>query len=144
VEFLFPHYFLLPFFSSMSSYRIRPLGPRELPVRDLVAHLRRRRARAENTVSADHPAIRQPGFPADPAAGNYSNIPLQQKGLHAGGFEFMRLSKDKEGLISNYQRIIDGYSRELRQRTWPKLRNCLAAISTERFSISDSDAGKGK
>src|SRR4029079_19591303 len=27
VEFLFPHYFLLPFFSSTSSYRIRPLGP---------------------------------------------------------------------------------------------------------------------
>ena len=27
VEFLFPHYFLLPTFSSMSSYRIRPLGP---------------------------------------------------------------------------------------------------------------------
>ena len=27
VEFIFPHYFLLPFLSSMSSYRIRPLGP---------------------------------------------------------------------------------------------------------------------
>ena len=40
---------------------------------------------------------------------DYSNIPLQQKGLHAEGFDFMRLSKDKEGLISNYQRIIDGY-----------------------------------
>ena len=26
VEFLFPHYFLLPFFSSFSGYRIRPLG----------------------------------------------------------------------------------------------------------------------
>jgi len=39
---------------------------------------------------------------------DYANIPLQQKGLHAKGFEFMRLSKDIEGLISNYQRIIDG------------------------------------
>ena len=27
VEFVFPHYFLLPFFSGASSYRIRPLGP---------------------------------------------------------------------------------------------------------------------
>ena len=27
VEFCFPHYFLLPMFGNMSSYRIRPLGP---------------------------------------------------------------------------------------------------------------------
>jgi carnitine monooxygenase subunit len=27
VEFIFPHYFMLPYFSSMSCYRIRPLGP---------------------------------------------------------------------------------------------------------------------
>jgi len=27
VEFLMPHYFLLPYFSSMSAYRIRPTGP---------------------------------------------------------------------------------------------------------------------
>jgi len=27
VEYLFPNYFLLPMFSAMSSYRIRPLGP---------------------------------------------------------------------------------------------------------------------
>ena len=27
VEFIFPHYFLLPYLSSMSAYRIRPLGP---------------------------------------------------------------------------------------------------------------------
>ena len=27
VEYLFPHYFLLAFFSSMASYRVRPLGP---------------------------------------------------------------------------------------------------------------------
>ena len=40
---------------------------------------------------------------------DYSNIPIQQKGMHAKGFEFMRLSKDVEGLVSNYQRILDGY-----------------------------------
>jgi hypothetical protein len=34
---------------------------------------------------------------------------MQQRGLHAAGFEFMRLSNEKEGLIGNYQRIIDGY-----------------------------------
>jgi hypothetical protein len=47
-------------------------------------------------------------FPPIPRQ-DYSNIPIQQKGLHADGFEFMRLSEQKEGMISNYQRIIDGY-----------------------------------
>ncbi|HMO69043.1 MAG TPA: aromatic ring-hydroxylating dioxygenase subunit alpha, partial [Novosphingobium sp.] len=47
-------------------------------------------------------------FPPIPRQ-DYSNIPIQQKGMHAKGFEFMRLSKDVEGLVSNYQRLIDGY-----------------------------------
>ena len=47
-------------------------------------------------------------FPEIPQQ-DYSNIPEQQAGLHAGGFEFMRLGQDVEGLIGNYQKIIDGY-----------------------------------
>ena len=47
-------------------------------------------------------------FPMIPRQ-DYSNIPIQQQGLHAAGFEFMRLAKNVEGLISNYQRLIDGY-----------------------------------
>ena len=47
-------------------------------------------------------------FPPIPRQ-DYSNIPIQQQGLHSEGFEYLRLSKDKEGLISNYQRLIDGY-----------------------------------
>ena len=47
-------------------------------------------------------------FPPIPRQ-DYSNIPIQQKGLHATGFEFMRLSNTTEGLISNYHQIIDGY-----------------------------------
>ena len=47
-------------------------------------------------------------FPPIPRQ-DYSNIPIQQKGMHAKGFEFMRLSKNVEGMISNYQRILDGY-----------------------------------
>ena len=35
-------------------------------------------------------------FPPIPRQ-DYSNIPIQQKGLHAKGFDFMRLSKDIEG-----------------------------------------------
>ena len=108
VEFLFPHYFLLPFFSSMSSYRIRPLGPEsclfEIWSLTHVAEGKEPKTPMEPTMlpydSKEFPPIPQQ---------DYSNIPLQQKGVHATGFEFMRLSKDIEGLISNYQRIIDGY-----------------------------------
>jgi hypothetical protein len=40
---------------------------------------------------------------------DFSNLPLQQAGLKTRGFEFMRLSKVVEGLISNYHQLIDGY-----------------------------------
>ncbi|HEX7857482.1 MAG TPA: aromatic ring-hydroxylating dioxygenase subunit alpha [Sphingobium sp.] len=108
VEFIFPNYFLLPFLSSMAAYRIRPLGP-ESCVFELwsLTHFKE---------GEEPPVVMDPTylpydsteFPQIPQQ-DYSNIPLQQIGLHADGFEFMRLSKDIEGLISNYQRIIDGY-----------------------------------
>lgn len=108
VEFLFPHYFLLPFFSSMSSYRIRPLGPEscffEIWSLTHIAEGQQLQAPLEPKVLPHD----SPDFPQIPRQ-DYSNIPLQQRGLHAQGFEFMRLAKDVEGLISNYQRIIDGY-----------------------------------
>ena len=47
-------------------------------------------------------------FPPIPRQ-DYSNIPINQVGLHAKGFEYMRLSKNIEGLISNFQRLVDGY-----------------------------------
>ena len=40
---------------------------------------------------------------------DYSNLPRQQLGLHATGFKHMRLSHEQEGMISNYQRLVDGY-----------------------------------
>lgn len=108
VEFLFPHYFLLPYFSNMSSYRIRPLGPEscvfELWSLTHVAAGDELKAPLEPTYLPYDSKT----FPPIPQQ-DYSNIPLQQKGLHAGGFEFMRLAKEVEGLISNYQRIIDGH-----------------------------------
>jgi nitrite reductase/ring-hydroxylating ferredoxin subunit len=108
VEFLFPHYFLLPFFSSMSSYRIRPLGPEsclfEIWSLTHAAEGKEPKTPLEPTIlpydSKDFPPIPQQ---------DYSNIPHQQQGIHSAGFDFMRLSKNVEGLISNYQRIIDGY-----------------------------------
>ncbi|MBB4146426.1 phenylpropionate dioxygenase-like ring-hydroxylating dioxygenase large terminal subunit [Sphingobium scionense] len=108
VEFIFPNYFLLPFLSSMAAYRIRPLGP-ESCMFELwsLTHF---------PEGQEPPVVMEPvmlpydsdQFPMIPRQ-DYSNIPIQQKGMHAEGFDFMRLSKDIEGLISNYQRIIDGY-----------------------------------
>jgi len=108
VEFIFPHFFLLPFFSNMSSYRIRPNGPEscifELWSLTFYPEGEEPEAVMEPIVlpydSKEYPQIPQQ---------DYSNIPRQQIGLHGGGFEFMRLGKHVEGLISNYHRVIDGY-----------------------------------
>ena len=108
VEFLFPHYFLLPYFSSFSAYRIRPLGPETC-----LFELWSLTTYPEDT---DHEVPMEPTmlpydsekFPPIPRQ-DYSNIPLNQIGLHARGFEFMRLSKDVEGMVSNFHRLLDGY-----------------------------------
>jgi hypothetical protein len=49
-----------------------------------------------------------PSWPTIPAQ-DFSNLPRQQKGLHAKGFEYMRLSSEIEGLISNFERVVDGF-----------------------------------
>lgn len=108
VEFLFPHYFLLPFFTSTSAYRIRPTGP-ETCIFEIwsLTHF----APGEEPAPVMAPTFLpfdSPDFPPIPRQ-DYSNIPIQQKGLHAKGFDFMRLSSTIEGLISNYNRIIDGH-----------------------------------
>jgi hypothetical protein len=108
VEYLFPHYFLLPFFTSMSSYRIRPLGPESclFEIWSLTAF-----PEGEEPAPPMEPTILpydSQDFPMIPQQ-DYSNIPIQQKGLHSKGFDYMRLSGKVEGLIGNYQRLIDGY-----------------------------------
>lgn len=40
---------------------------------------------------------------------DFSNLPKQQKGLHAKGFEYMRLSERLEGGLSNFERTLDGF-----------------------------------
>ena len=108
VQFIFPHYFLLPMFSNMSSYRIRPLTPETclFELWSLVLYPegeQRERPIAPTPIPHDSPE-----FPPIPQQ-DYSNLPLQQLGLHASGFDYMRLSKDIEGMISNYQRTLDGF-----------------------------------
>ncbi len=108
VEFMFPHYFLLPMLSAMSSYRIRPLTP-ETCFFEIWSLVLRPEGEAYETPKV--PTILphdSPDFPEIPRQ-DYSNLPRQQLGLHAGEFEFMRLGKENEGMISNYQRLIDGY-----------------------------------
>ena len=108
VEFLFPNYFLLPYLSSMATYRIRPLGP-ESCLFELWSLTRF--AEGQEPAPVMEPTMLahdSKDFPPIPQQ-DYANIPRQQIGLHSEGFEFMRLSKKIEGMISNYQRIIDGY-----------------------------------
>jgi Ring hydroxylating alpha subunit (catalytic domain) len=92
----------------MSSYRIRPLGPESCLFE--IWSLTHAEPGKEPEVPMEPTVLpyNSPDFPQIPRQ-DYSNIPLQQQGMHAGGFEFMRLSKDIEGMISNYQRIVDGY-----------------------------------
>jgi len=108
VEFFFPHYFLLPMFSAMSSYRIRPLTP-ETCLFEIwsLAFLPDDPGR-EAPATPEPLSHDDPNFPEIPRQ-DYSNLPQQQLGLHSKGFDFMRLSPKIEGMISNYQRLIDGY-----------------------------------
>lgn len=108
MEFLFPHYFLLPYFTSMSAYRIRPLGPESCYFEIWSLTYCPEGKEPEPVMEPVDLPYNSPEFPPIPRQ-DYGNIPIQQKGLHATGFEFMRLSKDVEGMISNYQRIVDGY-----------------------------------
>jgi phenylpropionate dioxygenase-like ring-hydroxylating dioxygenase large terminal subunit len=108
VEFLFPHYFVLPFLSSFASYRIRPLGP-ETCIFELwsLTHFPEGEE-PEVPMKAKFLPYDSKEYPPIPQQ-DYANIPRQQLGLHCGEFEFMRLAQSIEGLISNYQRLIDGY-----------------------------------
>ncbi len=107
VEYMFPHYFLLPYYSGMSSYRIRPLTPETclFELWSLAFLPDEGYQRITQPTILPHDSAEIPEIPRQ----DYSNLPRQQLGLHAKGFEYMRLSGQMEGMISNYQRLIDGY-----------------------------------
>tara|TARA_R110001592_G_scaffold260403_1_gene524981 strand:- start:89944 stop:91332 length:1389 start_codon:yes stop_codon:yes gene_type:complete len=108
VDFVFPNYFLLPFFSAMSSYRIRPLTPETCLFEIWSLAFIPDDADRKPVTEPTHIPYDSTEFPPIPQQ-DYSNLPKQQRGLHAGGFEYMRLSHKVEGQLSNYQRVIDGY-----------------------------------
>jgi phenylpropionate dioxygenase-like ring-hydroxylating dioxygenase large terminal subunit len=104
----FPHFFVLPMYSSASSYRFRPLGPEETLME--IWSLTRFPPGAEpGPLAVPEPwAHDDPRVPPIPTQ-DFSNLPKQQQGLHNRGFEFMRLSAGIEGHIGNYHRVIDEY-----------------------------------
>jgi phenylpropionate dioxygenase-like ring-hydroxylating dioxygenase large terminal subunit len=104
----FPHYFVLPMYSSASSYRFRPLGPEEtlMEIWSLTRYpegTERPRPTRPEIWECDDP--RWPPIPAQ----DFSNLPRQQLGLHAKSFEYMRLSEKAEGHLSNLERTLDGF-----------------------------------
>jgi hypothetical protein len=133
----FPHFFVLPMYSGASSYRFRPLGPEET--------LMEIWSLARFPTDAEPPALPQPdvwecddpGWPAIPAQ-DFSNLPRQQLGLHATGFEFMRLSTVFEGHISNFERTIDGF---LAGRPYEDLLVALRAVNVYPFEQPVRDLG---
>ena len=108
INFAFPHYFLLP-----TTAAPRPTGsvrwvPRRRSSRSgrSPASRRTRSPASRRHPSRWHPTTRA-GRRSPPRTS--PTCPRQQKGLHSKGFEFMRLSSRIEGLISNFERVIDGF-----------------------------------
>ncbi len=106
--FCFPHYFILPMYSSATAYRFRPLGPEET-LMEMWSLTRFPEGQEPATPPVpEHWEFDDPRWPPIPTQ-DFSNLPKQQKGLHAKGFEYMRLAQLNEGHISNYQRVLDGF-----------------------------------
>ena len=133
----FPHYFVLPMYSSASSYRFRPLGPEEtlMEIWSLA-----RVPEGQETGRPTPPEVWEsddPRWPPIPAQ-DFSNIPKQQKGLHAKDFEYMRLSAGMEGHISNVQRTVDGFLADL---PYDALLPALRAVNVYPFEQPILDLG---
>ncbi len=106
--FCFPHYFILPMYSSATAYRFRPLGPEETLMEMWSLTRFPEGEEPETPPVPEHWEFDDPRWPPIPTQ-DFSNLPKQQKGLHAKGFEYMRLAELNEGHISNYQRVLDGF-----------------------------------
>ena len=96
-------------YSSASSYRFRPLGPEEtlMEIWSLTRFPEGREPRRPTPPElweCDDP--RWPPIPAQ----DFSNLPRQQRGLHAKGFEYMRLSERAEGgICRTSNERVDGF-----------------------------------
>ncbi len=78
----FPHHFVLPMYSSASSYRFRPLGPEET-LMEIWSLTRFPEGREPAPPAPPEPwECDDPRWPPIPAQ-DFSNLPRQQRGLHA-------------------------------------------------------------
>lgn len=112
VNYCFPNFFLLPQYANMASYRVRPLGPEECLFEIWGLEFFPPQASPPRLSTPVPMKFDDPRIPTIPLQ-DFSNIPAQQYGLHAAGFEYMRLAGKVEGVISNYQRLIDGYLQDI-------------------------------
>jgi Rieske 2Fe-2S family protein len=104
----FPHFFMLPMYSSASSYRFRPLGPEEtlMEIWSLTRY-----PDGEERPKPERPEVWEfddPRVPPIPSQ-DFSNLPKQQRGLHNRGFEYLCLSEQLEGGVANFERTVDGF-----------------------------------
>ncbi len=104
----FPHYFVLPMYSSASSYRFRPLGPEETLLEIWSLTRFPKGDEPERPTPPERWECDDPRWPPIPTQ-DFSNLPRQQRGLHARGFEYMRLSERAEGGVANFERTLDGF-----------------------------------
>jgi hypothetical protein len=133
----FPHYFVLPMYSAASSYRFRPLGPEETLMEIWSLG---RFPEGHEPAPPPPPEIWEcddPRWPPIPAQ-DFSNLPRQQLGLHALGFEHMRLSGTLEGHISNFERLIDGFLAGLPHE---RLRPAMESVNVYPFEQPFRDLG---
>ena len=133
----FPHYFVLPMYSSASSYRFRPLGPEETLMEIWSLTRFPKGGEPESPAPPDPWESDDPRWPPIPTQ-DFSNLPRQQKGLHAKSFEYMRLSEQAEGHISNFQRTIDGFLAGLPSE---KLLPALRAVNVNPLEMPIVDLG---
>jgi hypothetical protein len=121
----FPHYFVLPMYSSASSYRFRPLGPEET-LMEIWSLTRFPEGEERPRPTPPEPwECDDPRWPPIPAQ-DFSNLPRQQRGLHARSFEYMRLSEQMEGHISNFHRTLDRF---LTGRPYDELMAALRSVN---------------
>ena len=104
----FPHFFVLPMYSSASSYRFRPLGPEEtlMEIWSLTRFPEGDEPPAPTAARAV--GVRRPAGAADPPQ-DFSNLPRQQQGLHARASSTCASPSRLEGGIANFERTIDGF-----------------------------------
>jgi phenylpropionate dioxygenase-like ring-hydroxylating dioxygenase large terminal subunit len=135
----FPHWFVLPMYSSASSYRFRPLGPEEtlMEIWSLTRFPEgRKRPKPTPPEVWEHDDPRWPAIPKQ----DFGNLPRQQQGLHAQGFEYMRLSEQGEGHLSNLERTIDGFLAGLSHK---KLAKALREVNVNPLTRPIVDIGFG-